>query len=122
MKTSTEESTRLIAAVLQQQLRDVGIALEVRSFEFATFFADVSKNVTFVGNFTNLVNSCFGGTKVAWAVSGACGYGVVGGGTAGDVGNMYNPGAVIQPYVNTPYEPFFTGLPFGMYFSAKIRI
>ena len=83
---------------------------------------DVSKNVTFVGNFTNLINSCFGGTKVAWAVSGACGYGVVGGGTAGDVGNMYNPGAVIQPYVNTPYEPFFTGLPFGMYFSAKIRI
>ncbi len=43
MKTSTEESTRLLAAVLQQQLREVGIALDIRSFEFATFLADVSK-------------------------------------------------------------------------------
>ena len=43
MKTSTDESSRLLALILQQQLRDVGIALEVRSFEFATFYADVSK-------------------------------------------------------------------------------
>lgn len=43
MKTSTEESTRLIAAVLQQQLRDVGIALDIRTFEFATFFSDVTR-------------------------------------------------------------------------------
>jgi peptide/nickel transport system substrate-binding protein len=42
MKTSTEESTRLMVAVLQQQLRDVGIALDIRTFEFATFFADVT--------------------------------------------------------------------------------
>ncbi len=42
MKTSTEESTRLMAAVLQQQLRQVGIALDIRTFEFATFFADVT--------------------------------------------------------------------------------
>ena len=42
MKTSTEESTRLMAAVLQQQLRQVGIALDIRSFEFATFFSDVT--------------------------------------------------------------------------------
>ncbi len=42
MKTSPEESTRLLAAVLQQQLRDVGIALDIRTFEFATFFADVT--------------------------------------------------------------------------------
>jgi peptide/nickel transport system substrate-binding protein len=41
MKTSTEESTRLLAAVLQQQLRAVGIALEIRTFEFAAFYADV---------------------------------------------------------------------------------
>lgn len=41
MKTSTEESTRLLAAVLQQQLRKVGIELDIRSFEFATFFSDV---------------------------------------------------------------------------------
>ncbi len=42
MKTSTEESTRLLAAVLQQQLRDVGIALDIRTYEFATFLADVT--------------------------------------------------------------------------------
>ena len=42
MKTSTEESSRAMAAVFQQQLREVGIALDIRSFEFATFFSDVS--------------------------------------------------------------------------------
>ena len=41
MKTSTDESPRLVAAVLQQQLRDVGIALDIRTFEFATFLSDV---------------------------------------------------------------------------------
>ena len=45
MKTSTDETTRLMAAVLQQQLRDVGIALDIRTFEFATFFADVNKGL-----------------------------------------------------------------------------
>src|SRR5262249_11393621 len=43
MKTSTEETTRLLAAVLQQQLRKVGIELDIRSFEFATFYSDVLK-------------------------------------------------------------------------------
>ncbi len=43
MKTSTEESTRLLAAVLQQQFANVGIALDIRTFEFATFYADVQK-------------------------------------------------------------------------------
>jgi len=42
MKTSTDENTRLMVAVLQQQLRAVGIALDIRSFEFATFFSDVT--------------------------------------------------------------------------------
>jgi len=41
MKTSTDENTRLMVAVMQQQLRAAGIALDIRSFEFATFFADV---------------------------------------------------------------------------------
>lgn len=43
MKTSMEETTRLLAAVLQQQLREVGIALDIRSFEFGTFYADIVK-------------------------------------------------------------------------------
>jgi peptide/nickel transport system substrate-binding protein len=42
MKTSTDENTRLMAAVMQQQLREVGIALDIRSFEFGTFFSDVT--------------------------------------------------------------------------------
>ena len=42
MKTSTEESSRSMAAVFQQQLRQIGIALDIRSFESATFFADVT--------------------------------------------------------------------------------
>jgi peptide/nickel transport system substrate-binding protein len=43
MKTSPDETTRLLCAVLQQQLREVGIALDIRSYEFATFYADVVK-------------------------------------------------------------------------------
>jgi len=41
MKTSTIQSTRLMVAVMQQQLREVGIALDIRSFETATFLSDV---------------------------------------------------------------------------------
>jgi peptide/nickel transport system substrate-binding protein len=41
MKTSTNEDTRLMVAVMQQQLREVGIALDIRTFESATFMADV---------------------------------------------------------------------------------
>jgi peptide/nickel transport system substrate-binding protein len=43
LKTSTDETTRLMAAVLQQQLRAAGIRLEIRSAEFGTFYADVTK-------------------------------------------------------------------------------
>jgi peptide/nickel transport system substrate-binding protein len=43
MKTSTDETTRLLCAVLQQQLREVGVALDIRSYEFATFYSDVVK-------------------------------------------------------------------------------
>jgi peptide/nickel transport system substrate-binding protein len=43
MKTSTDGDTRLLAAVLQQQLAKVGIALDLRSYEFATFYSDVTR-------------------------------------------------------------------------------
>ena len=43
MKTSTVEDVRSLAAVLQQQLARVGIALDIRTFEFATFYADVTR-------------------------------------------------------------------------------
>jgi len=40
LKTSTEELSRLIGAVLQDQWRRVGIALELRPLEFATLLSD----------------------------------------------------------------------------------
>ena len=43
MKTSTDEGTRLLAAVLQQQLAKVGISLDLRSYEFATFYSDLNR-------------------------------------------------------------------------------
>jgi peptide/nickel transport system substrate-binding protein len=46
MKTSTDQTGRELAAVLQDQLAQVGVALDIRSYEFATFLADVIK-----GNF-----------------------------------------------------------------------
>jgi peptide/nickel transport system substrate-binding protein len=45
-KTSQNELRRQIAAVIQEQLRQVGIAVEIRSFEWGTFFSDIRK-----GNF-----------------------------------------------------------------------
>jgi len=41
LKVSNLEFSRLQAAVIQENLRDVGVALEVRAHEFATLFADV---------------------------------------------------------------------------------
>jgi peptide/nickel transport system substrate-binding protein len=42
MKTSTDETTRLLAEILQQQLAAAGITLTLRSSEFGTFYSDVS--------------------------------------------------------------------------------
>jgi peptide/nickel transport system substrate-binding protein len=46
LKVSTNEFIRLQAAVIQQDLKQAGIELDVRSYEFATLYADVLK-----GNF-----------------------------------------------------------------------
>jgi peptide/nickel transport system substrate-binding protein len=40
-KTSMDETSRLLASVMQHQLNEVGITMDIRSNEFATFFADV---------------------------------------------------------------------------------
>ena len=42
LKTSTDETTRLLAQAVQQQLREAGIALTLRSAEFGTFYADIT--------------------------------------------------------------------------------
>jgi peptide/nickel transport system substrate-binding protein len=43
MKTSNDEGTRVLAAVLQQQLARVGVALDLRCYEYATFYSDVTR-------------------------------------------------------------------------------
>jgi peptide/nickel transport system substrate-binding protein len=43
LKISTNEEARLQSTVIQQDLRRVGIDLDLRSYEFATFYADVLK-------------------------------------------------------------------------------
>lgn len=42
MKTSQDDTTRLIALILQQQLADAGIELTLRASEFGTFYSDVT--------------------------------------------------------------------------------
>jgi hypothetical protein len=85
---------------------------------------DVNKRFQLVGNFTNLINTCFGGTKVPFAIANACGYTVVAGAGSGPapVGNTYNPGATIQPFLNTPYNPTFAGFPFNFYLEGRLKL
>lgn len=42
-RTSNDETGRLLASVFQQQLREVGIRMDIRSNEAATFAADIEK-------------------------------------------------------------------------------
>jgi hypothetical protein len=93
---------------------------------------EASKTVTLVANFANILNRCFGGTNVRWSVPGVCTYNVLADGYSGDIGNLYNPGQAIQPYVNTPYEPGLPGggggenlgtaFPFNVYVNARIKL
>jgi len=85
---------------------------------------DVSRNFQVVAGLANVVTECFGGSKEPWNVKGACSYtapfdyfsGVA------DVGNQYDPGAVIQPFINTPYQPNFAPAPFGFGIGARIKL
>ena len=43
LKTSTDESTRLVAQAMQQQMRAAGIELKLRPAEFGTFYSDITK-------------------------------------------------------------------------------
>jgi hypothetical protein len=85
---------------------------------------DVSKNLQLVAAFANVVSDCFGGSQEPWNVKGACSYTPPSNAAQGssDIGNQYNPGAVIQPYLNTPYLPNFAPAPFGFGISAKIKL
>jgi peptide/nickel transport system substrate-binding protein len=59
LKISTNEETRLQSTVVQEDLRRIGIELDLRSYEFATFFADVLK-----GNFQLFSLQWTGGSLV----------------------------------------------------------
>ncbi len=80
---------------------------------------DISKNITLVATFANLYHSCFGGTNVPWAIAGSCGYVP---NNEIPIGNNYNPGQAIQPFVKNAYLPTFNTTPFNMYFEARVRL
>jgi peptide/nickel transport system substrate-binding protein len=42
LKTSTDESTRLLAEALADQWKQIGVQIELRPLEFATFYSDVT--------------------------------------------------------------------------------
>lgn len=95
---------------------------------------DVSPKITLVGTFANIINRCWGGSKEAWTVSDSniCSYGINNSaGIVPPVGNVYNPGAQIQPFVQYPYERYLspvnvdgnsTKQPFNFYLEARIKL
>lgn len=83
---------------------------------------DVSPQVQLQATFANLVNTCFGGSKTGFNQPGACGYGLIANGATGAVGNTYNPGSAIQPYVQAPYLPAYASGPLNVFVQAKIRL
>jgi peptide/nickel transport system substrate-binding protein len=42
LKTSTDQSTRLLAEAIADEWKRVGVALDLRSLEFATFYSDIT--------------------------------------------------------------------------------
>ncbi|MDQ2662456.1 MAG: TonB-dependent receptor, partial [Candidatus Eremiobacteraeota bacterium] len=93
----------------------------------------VSPKLTLVGTFANVVNTCFGGTKAAWTRNdhNVCSYGIVGAGSIPPVGNVFNPGSTIQPFVQYPYlsnlgavnvDGASTKTPFNFFLEARIKI
>jgi peptide/nickel transport system substrate-binding protein len=57
-RTSTDETTKLLAAVFQQQFREIGVHMDIRSNEAATFAADLEK-----GNFQAFSRRWVGGNN-----------------------------------------------------------
>lgn len=90
---------------------------------------DVSPRVTAVATLTNIFDVCRGGTSAAWtsppgvSKNKVCGY--TAGGVATEispVGNVFNPGSTIQPFVAHSYGPAFGSLPFNAYVDFKIKL
>ncbi|MBV9440835.1 MAG: TonB-dependent receptor, partial [Candidatus Eremiobacteraeota bacterium] len=82
-----------------------------------------SKNVQLVGTFSNLIYSCFGGSKSSYTVANACTYGApVLAGIADPIGNAYNPGYALQPQASAVYGPTFRGNPLNFFLEGRIKI
>jgi hypothetical protein len=83
---------------------------------------EVSKNFQLVANVSNLVDTCFGGSKEPWNVAGACGYTYPNGGLNGAIGNTYNPGQSIQPIGQYAYSPYWLQQPIGVFVNANFKL
>ena len=85
---------------------------------------DVNKRLSLVANLGNIVNRCFGGTKVPFSVTNACNYVATYGAGSGPqpIGNQYNPGNHLQPFLATPYDPQFPGSPFNVGIEARLKL
>jgi outer membrane receptor protein involved in Fe transport len=88
---------------------------------------DVNRRITVVANFANIFTNCWGGSKVPFAIGGACGYSSQASGSINSIGNAYNPGNTVQPAARYPYWPIFgsypfTGIPFQTGIEARVKI
>ena len=101
----------------------LGAFIQPSSINFGTQVQyDINKQVSVVATLANLFAECFGGSKTGFSVAGACHYDIVAAGYGGDIGNSYNPGAAIQPIVNSPYQPSFGNFPFQAYVTAQFHL
>ncbi|HEY8312588.1 MAG TPA: TonB-dependent receptor [Candidatus Baltobacteraceae bacterium] len=94
---------------------------------------EASKNVTFSLTLANVVNTCFGGQQTRftyYSSKDVCSYGNLANFVA-PVGNAYNPGDNVQPFLRYPYEPTFgtyndltssLNQPFSAYLTMKIKL
>ncbi len=95
---------------------------------------DVSPKITLVGTLANVFNNCWGGTPEPWTVSNSkvCSYTYVGQGAIPTVGNLYNPGSVIQQQFRYPYLASMQSYndnnttnfisPFQFYLEARVKL
>jgi hypothetical protein len=95
---------------------------------------DVSPKISLIATFANIVNTCWGGTTEPWTTNNnnVCSYGILN--TAGVIppaGNVYNPGAAIQPFLRFPYQGylgpvnvdgFSIKMPFQWFLEARIKV
>ncbi|MDQ2865426.1 MAG: hypothetical protein M3R51_04315, partial [Candidatus Eremiobacteraeota bacterium] len=108
----------------------VGAYTEPTRLTLATQLSyDINPRVTTVLTLSNIVDTCFGGTKAPWtnvpgvASNKVCSYGA---GYTGvgilPIGNNYNPGTAIQPFQAQSYYPGISALPFNAYIDFKIKL